>query len=371
MGLSANNFIGSSLRLARLFNGLTLQELGEKVVTSRQYIQRLEMEKDINPTQNLVRALAEVLKVEPSFFYAQVAEFPEELFHFRKRQTTPLHIKNQARALATIFSLIISYLESNINFPDINFDNSTVNDDDNEIECIAQKYRHHWKLTADAPIANMVRVSENNGVIVTAFGDISEKIDAFSYWHMRGIIVRNTAKESPSRARFDIAHELGHLIMHQGIEPTDERFEDQANQFASAFLFPRHSFISEYPRGVPIRWQQLIALKLRWGVSLQAIIRRAFDLRIISAVEYRNAFVHIGKQGWKTNEPSDDKIPIEYPELLQEAFTLLLSKGIHPKDIAKSLNICLDIINKFGFDFIPDDSNDGNLNLVHFPIPKR
>lgn len=47
--------------------------------------------------------------------------------------------------------------------------------------------------------------------------------------------------KSAERLRFDLAHELGHLVMHGGslhVEPGKEK-EQAANDFASAFLMPR------------------------------------------------------------------------------------------------------------------------------------
>lgn len=59
---------------------------------------------------------------------------------------------------------------------------------------------------------------ENQGAIVTTFDGVSDKVDALSINRKYPIIIRNTAKESVCRMRFDIAHECGHLIMHDGIE---------------------------------------------------------------------------------------------------------------------------------------------------------
>ena len=72
--------------------------------------------------------------------------------------------------------------------------------------------------------------------------EADDKVDAFSLSNKRPLIVRNTAKVNPCRQRFDLAHEMGHLVMHQGIETGCRLTEDQANQFACALLMPRASF---------------------------------------------------------------------------------------------------------------------------------
>src|SRR5258708_40375904 len=97
----------------------------------------------------------------------------------------------------------------------------------------------------------MGRVLEHAGVIVTRLDEAS-KLDAFSRKGRAGgvtVVVLNTAKGSTSRTRFDMAHELGHLVMHS--KPTLELAdrEKQADRFAAAFLLPRRGFAREFWSG--------------------------------------------------------------------------------------------------------------------------
>ena len=132
--------------------------------------------------------------------------------------------------------------------------------------------------------------------------------------------------------RFDIAHECGHLIMHQGKITGDKETETEANRFASAFLLPRAAFISEFPRAtVRFNWSAIYDMKLRWKVSVAAIIRRAFDLGIIDAAAYRRASIHLSKTGQAKKEHYDDSELIlpEEPELLSNAITALEQEAPH------------------------------------------
>ena len=169
----------------------------------------------------------------------------------------------------------------------------------------------------------MMRVVENAGAVVTHFGALSEKVDALSISRRRPIIVLNAIKESACRHQFDLAHECGHVVMHQGVATGDRATEEQANGFASAFLLPRIAFAREFPRGGILRWNELFELKLRWKVSVRAIIRRAFDLQLIDAAMYRRANIHLVKSGQSRREQRDDQIPIEPPELLMTALSTL------------------------------------------------
>jgi hypothetical protein len=72
-----------------------------------------------------------------------------------------------------------------------------------------------WQL-GNGPIDDITVLIENSGVIVATVDGVDEKVDAFSMSRKRPVIIRNSSKESPCRYRFDLAHELGHLLMHDG-----------------------------------------------------------------------------------------------------------------------------------------------------------
>ncbi len=341
-------FHGPRLRLARTFHGITLAQLGEKAAASRQYMQRLESDPSTAPSREMLYALSEILSVEPLFFSEPIAgEVREEECHFRKLRTTPQNVRFRALSYGTIFSLIVVYLEQHLNLPKLNIPSIKVASRE-DIERAAETCRRHWGLGLDTPIDNMTRTLENFGCVVTTFEGVSEKIDAFSYVRSRPIIVRNTDKGSPSRSRFDLAHECGHLVMHQDIEVGDPDLEEQAHQFASAFLLPRAAFIREYPKSIHFNWNSLIALKKRWGVSLPAIIRRAYDLGLISAVQYRNANVHCRKT-WKHGDTSEGEPAVEPMEVIPSAFeTIRLHQNLTSFQIAQQLHMTCAIIEKFG-----------------------
>jgi Zn-dependent peptidase ImmA (M78 family)/transcriptional regulator with XRE-family HTH domain len=342
-------FQGSRLRLARLFSGLTLADLGEQVSTTRQYIQRLEVSTDQGPSADLLAALAEVLHVEEEFFFLPLNdEIKEDQGHFRKLQTTPQNVRYRVLSYGTMFNMIVTYLDSVLSLPEINIPTIPVHTVE-DIEKAAEACREKWGLYLDAPITNITRTLERAGVVVTTFEGVSEKVDAFSLVRGRPVIVRNMDKNSTSRYRFDLAHECGHLVMHEGVETGDPGTEAEANRFASAFLLPRGAFLREFPRASQIDWKAMFRLKARWGVSVQAIVRRAYDLGIITAVQYRNANVYMSRNGWKRGEPCEPQS--ECPEIIPLAIQALKdTQGVSCADMASQLHICKDILAVFGIE---------------------
>lgn len=318
-------FYAHKLKLARNFHGLSLEEVGEQVAATRQYIQQLESSAK-QPSEGMAAALADALGLDEAFFYVPDLALPsEEECHFRSRQAKTVALKHQALSQAALLEKLVDELDDMLEFPEINIPSIPVNDL-NEIEGVAEQVRLEWGLGASGPIKNMVRAAENAGIIVSYFEGISEKIDAFSKHGHRPIVIRNPLKESVCRMRFDIAHECGHLVMHQGKTTGDKQTETEANRFASAFLLPRAAFVSEFPRtGRRFNWPALYDMKLRWKVSVAAIVRRAFDLGIIDAAAYRRASIHLSKTGQAKKEHYDDSdlIPQEEPELLNNAVAAL------------------------------------------------
>lgn len=314
-------FDGERLRLARVAQGYTLDELGNRVSTTRQYLNQLEQGAK-QPTEEMTEALAAALGVTIRFFTLSTRSgVSAEQCHFRKQRTTPVSIVSQVLARGTLLDGFIDRLDRALQLPKVSFPDIPVTSTA-DIESAAEEAREQWAL-GTGPISSMMRVVENAGAIVSFFGGVSERVDALSIDRPRPMIIRSEAKPAACRLRFDLAHECGHLVMHKGIVTGDKATEDQANRFASAFLLPRSAFIHEFPRGRMLNWQIIFEMKLRWKVSASAILRRAYDLKMLSADQYRTGCIHLSKTGQRKFERYDDVIVAEEPELLPSAMAAL------------------------------------------------
>ncbi|WP_417453650.1 helix-turn-helix domain-containing protein [Kiloniella sp.] len=320
-------FSGDKLRLARLLNGLTQNELGEKIYASRQFVHQLES--DVRaPAADVLNTLYEVLHVTPEFFVRPLTnDVKFEQCHFRKRKTTPVGVANRVLAFSTIFEQLVTFVNKHLELPSANFPEVSHSGDrysNLEIERAAKACRELWGLS-DGPISNVTRALENAGVVITQFKGVSEKVDALSLNRKYPIIVRNEAKESICRLRFDLAHECGHFVLHDGIETGDNLTEREADLFASEFLFPKSAFLQEFPdfKGRRLDWKLIYHLKVRWGISVRALIYKAHYHDFLTAQQYRGANVWLNKTGQSKHERDDDKVRKEEPELLLGIFDAL------------------------------------------------
>ena len=167
-----------------------------------------------------------------------------------------------------------------------------------EIEKIANHIRESWEL-GRGPIKNLQFILEEHGIVITGFQLNESKIDAFSQRiHMKNgatifIIALALGSKPKERLNLDIAHELGHILLHPWGESIDlidkaefNGREKQANMFASALLLPKETFgedIKMYP--TDLAYYQF--MKRKWKMSIQAMMYRARQLDIITMNQYQ------------------------------------------------------------------------------------
>ena len=363
MTTASNPFEPKRLKIARQFHGYTQVELGERIGVSRQFLNQLEAGVR-SPSDEMYEVLAASLHVEREFFgKALEVELEPDECNFRSRESSRLRDLEQVIAHGTLLAELVRLLETELEFPAADFPHFKV-DDLEGAERAAERVRLHWGLTADQPIDSTIRVAENAGAVVVKFPGVASEIDALSVCGKRPLIVRASEKENPTRLRFDVSHEIGHLVMHQNqSRPEHENAEAQANRFASAFLLPRKAFVREWPLGKRLDWHGIFALKRAWKVSAQAILRRALDLQLIDAAQYRGGNIFISKQGYKRNEPFEPT-EIEAPELLKTALIeLQKAEGLLPRDVAQRLGVQPVLLGKL-LDIAIPDLRDADPRLV-------
>lgn len=169
-------------------------------------------------------------------------------------------------------------------------------------ETVARELRVRWRVPS-GPIVNVVGLLEAVGVIVVMRRLGTTAQDAVSTWpHDAGrppVMVVNSGLPG-DRQRFTTTHEAGHLIMHS--VPGDDQ-EREADRFAAEFLAPAEELAPLLAGLTTADFPRLMQLKAQWGISIAALIRRAYDLELISERQYREFQIKVGRLGWRTVEP--------------------------------------------------------------------
>lgn len=330
-------FNGLELKLLRQFNQLSLEELGQHLECTRQYVHKVETGQTL-PSPQFIQQAATYFNVPEELFTHVKPVLQEDQIHFRSLRSTKVATKQVVIARGEYIKRLTEYLDSKLRLPKYDIQAS---DRSISIEAIAEQCRANWGLGL-GPISNMIRLCESHGVVVTTFRSLSSEVDALSLATTRPIFVRNDAKESECRQRFDLAHELGHLVLHDGMVTGDRITESEANQFASALLIPQTMMRTHFPtwfKGGRYNWSKLSEFKQTWKVSKAAILYRAKSLGLLTSEQYTSGVIALRKNSESITEKEDHLIPKEKPELLQACFAMLAKKKIFAEDIAQELDM--------------------------------
>ncbi|MGC8116068.1 helix-turn-helix domain-containing protein [Metapseudomonas otitidis] len=336
---------------ARHAKGMTMTHLSELLGISKQAVSIFE--KGIkNPTHENIVKFSAALNVQVEFFYTPSREVQEITTpsHFRSFKSATKKSRIKASIRESWLSEFSQTLLRNINFPGSDVFRADILDftslSNEAIEDLAVSARKHWGLGL-GPISNVTLLLEKSGIFIGQF-NMDKQVQAFSNWRGNLAYIVTEKQNSNARHRFNLAHELGHLIMHTAISDEDHEDddlvqlkEDQANYFAGAFLFPTQPLLSEF---TSCSLDSLIHLKRRWGISIAALTVRARNLGLLT----ENQSIYIFKQlaslpGGKTVEPLDKETAREKPKLISDMIDFLEKSGrVSKYDILKLLPISLE-----------------------------
>ena len=339
-------FNGERLKAARIYRGLTVAELAEKMELQRQTISMYENDKLKHPEYSTIKNMSNILRFPVDFFLEiNTANIEAGSTYFRSLLTTNKKYRNQQIQKLDFISVVYSLLAEYVEFPQLNLPEMQ---EGWTPETAAAALRQCWGL-GDKPIENIVYLVEKNGILVTRFDTETADIDAFSHsLKVDGsalfVIGYSKNKGTAARIHFDIAHELGHMLLHEWSEDieslTKDEFkerENQAHAFASAFLLPEIPFkadVGAYAHNL-LHYKEL---KKKWKVSISAMIRWSYNLGLIEYAAYQQLMRAMQKQGIKKEEPLDDTLTTAAPSILKTSVQMLVDEGVlTPKEFMYEL----------------------------------
>jgi Zn-dependent peptidase ImmA (M78 family)/DNA-binding XRE family transcriptional regulator len=323
-------FNPTRLAVARKRRQLTKKALAVKARVAQATLTRIENGDTCDPDKETVEALAQALTYPVGFFYLDDCEsLSTGSVSFRSLSSLTARQRDAALAAGTIAFLLDDWITERFNLPAP--DLLDLRDESPEAAAVA--LRDHWGI-GSKPVPHMTKLLEAKGVRVFSLSEKNKNVDAFSCW--RGncpYVFLNTFKSS-ERSRYDAAHELGHLVMHiHGASSGQRDVERDADRFASAFLIPRGDLISHMQRVSSL--SQLIAEKQRWGVSVTALARTAFDAGLMSEWHYRDMCKTMSTLGYRSKEPYSKSR--EESVLWKKVFESLWRDRLTKEHIAKEL----------------------------------
>lgn len=328
-------FNGERLKKARIYRGLTVAELAERVGCQRQTLSMYEISKSQPTDKTVIARLAQELDFPVKYFYESSNASASGTVYFRSLLTTNKKYRSEQIVKMDYLSQIYSLLQDYVVFPEftpLDLPNNAMP------EQAAYALRDAWGLGRD-PIDNIISITEQHGILVTSFSTSTNDVDAFSQFievdnTSTYIIAYSNNKTSAARIHFDIAHELGHICLHEWSEDIEEISKEQfksrereANDFAAAFLLPEETFKKDAENG-PQTITYYKQLKKKWKVSIAAMIRRAEKLGVMTTDEYQYLIRMMQRRGMRKEEPLDDVLTTASPALLKTSVIMLLQENV-------------------------------------------
>lgn len=304
--------IGSKLKVARSAAGLSLRALADAMgLVSAQAIGKYERDEDM-PSSRVLIALAAALNVTEDYLLSE-DDLALEGVDFRKKAGT------SAREEATLEARAIHMLERYLTVEDLLQMRSVDWEqprsaphpvaDMRDAEDAARSVREDWGLGND-PIPQLAELLEERGIKILSLDldnidGLAAKVRRKDRGAARVIVIKRSTWSE--RKRFNLAHELGHMV----IAPSGGVDEEKAaHRFAGAFLMPADALRAEIGANrSSISIGELVALKKRFGVSVQALTYRCKDLGIINQAAFGLLFKIFAERGWRT-------APYEEPETM-------------------------------------------------------
>jgi Zn-dependent peptidase ImmA (M78 family) len=323
-------FNPSRLGIARKRQKLNKKQLADRIGVDLRTTVRWEQCQTEPTSENLDALVAELGFQKPFFFSEDIDEPISENTSFRSQTSMTASERDAALAAGQIGFEISDWVVKRFDLPETQLPDLHLFDP----ESAAQMLRQEWGL-GEKPISNMIQLLESKGVRVFSLAENTTHVNAYSLWRKQvPYVFLNTFKSAES-SRFDAAHELAHLVLHQEGGVTGRAAEEQANHFASAFLMPRADILGEIPFIHDLN--QLIKDKKRWRVSLAALNYRTHQLNLTTDWKYRGFCIQIIKNGFNKNEPQG--IEREKSVVWDRVLKTLWTEKTTPTDIASQLHL--------------------------------
>ncbi|WP_037960062.1 ImmA/IrrE family metallo-endopeptidase [Streptomyces violens] len=178
-------------------------------------------------------------------------------------------------------------------------------------------------FTPNEPLPYLILAVERAGVTVLGLPFQTENLDGFCAWRDSEPIIAVLSGTPGDRARFTVAHELGHLVLHKPGQ-TGSSVEAEADAFAAELLTPRSALAQVMPARPTL--SALAMLKTQWGVSIKSLIRGAREIGVIDQERAISLYKQISARGWNRQEPGH--VPQEKPRAFRKLLEIHYGAGL-------------------------------------------
>lgn len=321
-----SKFNPQMISLAREYRELTQGELAKKIGVTQSAVAQIENGNATAAGEDTYEKIADVLSFPESFFLQEGIKigFGSSSVYYRKKASLTAADRKRIQSLVNLNRLgLLKMLDAVFIKPKLPLPRCDIEAYGDSPSKVASVIRAAWNLP-DGPIDDLTSLVEKAGIIVIECDFGTKEMDGTCVWlaDMQPLIFLNKLLP-PDRYRFTLAHELGHLVMH---DIPHETMEDEADEFAGELLMQSIAFKAAASAfGGRPTLKHLAQLKPYWKVSIAAMIENLYRLKMISAEVRRSLYIMMSNSKILRNEPQP--FPKETPKLIQKVYASAIIDG--------------------------------------------
>lgn len=315
---------GSRLEVARKRKGYSRPQLADLLGVTSRTINGWESGAPI--PEDRVEALVRELGFSREFLnLPDPASVSTDAVSFRSLSRKTATQRDAALAMCDLAVDLSAWIDPRFGRNDVSLPDLS----DESADFSADLLRRDWAL-GTAPIANLMHLLEAKGVRLFALPNNCREIDACSFWMDSIPYMLVDTTRSAERIRFNLAHELGHLVLHRHGAPIGQAAEKEANAFASAFLMTEASLQQRLPRQMSV--ESVVRMKRHWGVSAMALAYRLNKVGRLRDWHYKTMVIEMRRRKYHESEP--EPMAHEQSYVLDLVLRTLLQRGISLRVVA-------------------------------------
>lgn len=326
-----NKVFSKRLLTARKMSSLSMSELANNTGISKQAISQYEKGEMTPSSENLIR-IAKALNQKIDFFFRSSNVSDMILvgnIHFREENQIDQNELKEIKLKSIDF--IENYFELEKIADNRDEFSNPISDihisSKSDAKLAAKKIRKKWKL-GDLPLRNILSILESKGVKIVEIKATSS-FNGFAAWSGQvPLIVVNIGFDEITRVRFTTLHELGHLVLQISKEIDSTEVERICDEFASELLLPISVLVMEIGKNrTRISMQELIGVKEKYGISIQAIMVKLALNEIISWTVYNKWKEHYNDLRMEDNANFGEYIGKESSERFEQLLFKCISEN--------------------------------------------
>jgi Zn-dependent peptidase ImmA (M78 family)/DNA-binding XRE family transcriptional regulator len=306
--------------------GLSQEELSSRMggKVTKQAISKYEKGLMMPEASTTLIALSDALAVPVDYFFRTVSREHLELY-YRKR------VSVGAKARNTLEEKVRDRLERYQELEELLGARSKFEAPNGKLELntldgartSAKAVRQRWGVGPEQPVPSVTRLCEDKGLRLVGLDGVPG-FDGMAGYYAGSPFVAIASNLPKDRIRFTLLHELAHILGWRKDQGQLGHNDRACHAFASEFLLPEDVLRKELSERVrhSIAVPELLQLKEKFGISMQAILVRANAAGILTDSGYHAVLREFGARGWRKGEPGSvpgTEKPLRFERLLFRA----------------------------------------------------